>query len=119
MKKILTLISVTGRFEAIHSWPDCPHEDVSFLKQLHRHIFHVIVKLEVKHNDRDLEFIRIKRILTSYLFMFDGQNIGSHSCEMLCDLIANHLDGFTSMNGKVKVVSVSEDGENGAEAYYE
>ena len=53
-------------FEGIHCWPECDIQDVQFLKNPHRHIFYVTVKWEVKHSDRDKEFISLKEIILSW-----------------------------------------------------
>jgi len=111
-----TLIVVISQFEGIHSWPDCPYEDVAFLRHPHRHIFHVIMKIEVYHDDRELEFIRIKRELEEILLTFyHGKDLGSMSCEMLAEKLGMHFIGFSY---PVHMVSVFEDGENGAEVYF-
>src|SRR6056300_1519235 len=70
--KVNRSIWVTFKKEGIHKYPaalddpklatgDC--DDVSFLGYPHRHIFHFRVRIEVRHNDRDIEFIQFKRWL--------------------------------------------------------
>ena len=34
---IKQFIEIKTDFEAIHNWPECPFEDVDFLKHPHRH----------------------------------------------------------------------------------
>ena len=69
-----SFIFVTFQKEGIHRYPAAatdpklatkrfgkPDEhwlDVSFLADLHRHIFHFRVEMEVFHDDRDVEFIQ-------------------------------------------------------------
>ena len=102
-------IWVTTSFEAMHKWVDCPYEDVTFLRSLHRHIFHVKVWCVVNHSDRDIEFIRLKRYLCDYIGnRFSRQNLGNMSCETIAENILRYL------NGLAYKVEVSEDGENGA-----
>jgi len=114
---IKTIIFVKAQFEAIHSWPNCPHIDVAFLCCPHRHVFHVKLKLHVSHDDREHEFIRVKRTLEGHLrFNYEGSDLGSKSCEMIAKEIGIY---FNQNVGKVHSVSVSEDNENGAEVYYE
>ena len=57
---------VTFRKEGVHMYPGADTDpklatgewdDVSFLGIPHRHIFHFKVRIEVFHNDRDIEFI--------------------------------------------------------------
>lgn len=112
MKPVMTLIVVKSQFEGIHAWPDCPHDDVGFLRHPHRHIFHVTLKIKVSHDDRELEFIRVKRKLNYFLNTFDI-NLTSTSCEMLAKEIGTYFFPFP-----VYMVSVFEDGENGAEVYF-
>lgn len=101
-------IVIKTSFEAIHNWPDCPIEEVSFLKHPHRHIFHVKMKWDVSHNDRDIEFIQAKRKVDNFVeWHWAGKNIGAKSCEMLAQTL---LDLFNA-----SFVSVFEDNENGAE----
>ena len=109
------LIVVKTQFEAIHCWPECPIEDVSFLKHPHRHVFYVTAKWEVQHNDRDKEFIDMKRALTNFcveLVKSQNGNLGRASCEDIADLIHTRYPDCC-------FVSVFEDNENGVEAYYE
>jgi hypothetical protein len=98
-------------FEAIHCWPECPFQIVSFLKNKHRHIFKVTCKAPVGHDDRDIEFILCKQEIERYLrTTYDKKDIGGMSCEMLCKDI---LSAFPALN----YVCVEEDGENGAEVH--
>jgi hypothetical protein len=102
-------IVVQTTFEGIHSWPGCPHEDVAFLRNPHRHIFHVKMKFEVTHDDRELEFIKVKREVTQYIHdEMNSTDMGSMSCEMIA------LDLLTTFPHAC-FASVYEDGENGAE----
>ena len=86
-------IWVTFRKEGIHLYPaakDDPAlatgdwDDVSFLGVAHRHIFHFKVRIEVQHNDRDIEFIQFKRWLER---LYDDSviELNHKSCEMIAD----------------------------------
>ena len=86
-------IWVTFRKEGIHLYPaakDDPAlatgdwDDVSFLGVAHRHIFHFKVRIEVEHNDRDIEFIQFKRWLER---LYDDSviELNHKSCEMIAD----------------------------------
>ena len=99
----------TLQLEGMHNWKNCNLDDVMFLKNPHRHMFHFKCVKEVTHNDRDIEFIILKRQITRYLLSKWGQDntliFNSMSCEMIAeDLLKEFL--LTSC-------SVSEDGENG------
>lgn len=100
-------VVVNLKFEGIHSWKNCPFEDVSFLKNDHRHIFWVKAIKSVSHLDRDIEIIRFKRDLEDYcnslkpIIQKEGWS---------CEKIANDI----LINFDCESVEVLEDGENGA-----
>ncbi len=103
-----TFIVIKTQFEAIHNWPDCGIESVSYLRNPHRHIFHVEMKWIVEGLNRDIEFIDQKHKVDDFIHKkLAYKNIGAMSCEM----IASRL--MTKFNARF--VSVFEDGENGAE----
>ena len=85
-------------------------DDVSFLGYPHRHIFHFYVTVGVEHNDRDIEFIQLKREL---LRTFDQGviKLDHQSCEMVAESLINYIEE-QSPNRAVKV-EVYEDNENG------
>jgi hypothetical protein len=85
-------------------WPN-PLEEVAFLGAPHRHEFHVKAEKVVSHNDRDIEFILLKRAIAATIEKMKSQSI-NWSCETWAENIleAHGLDK----------VEVSEDGENGA-----
>ena len=106
-------IVIKTQFEGIHCWPECDTPEVIFLKHPHRHIFYVMMKWEVFHNDRDKEFITMKRLVEDYISLhFRGKNLGRMSCEDLADKL--HFKFKDSC-----FVSVFEDDENGVEVYYD
>lgn len=104
-------IIVKLEFESVHSWPECPFPEVEFLQYPHRHNFHILCKKEVKHNDREIEIIILKREILSYLdFHYPIKfGMGRKSCEDL----AQELFLQFGLN----YCSVLEDNENGAEVY--
>ena len=109
--ELLTVFAVT-RFEGIHCWPDAPDE-VSFLRTPHRHEFHVKLEVQVYHDDRDVEFILLKRWMESWLKeRFPETDIGHTSCEM----IAKELRRAAKAKWGARWMEciVSEDGENGS-----
>lgn len=101
-------IWITTSREMFHCWKDCPFEDVSFLRDRHRHIFHFKITIPVTHSDRDVEFIRFKREVDELLRELwpDGE-LGSMSCEMIAAVLLDHIEAAS-------VIEVSEDLENGA-----
>ena len=119
-------IWVTFRKEGVHRYPAAATDpalctageyDVSFLANLHRHIFHFRVSIDVFSNDRDIEFIQFKRWLES---LYNGSNtvleLDYKSCEMIADdLYIQIADRYPGRN---VVIEVSEDGENGCSISY-
>lgn len=107
-------IWVTFQKEGIHCYPAAKDiKGVEFLAYPHRHVFHFKVKIEVYHDDRDIEFILLKRELEQH---FKVGEIDHKSCEML----ANNVMVYMRNNYSYRdiEVEVSEDGENGATLTY-
>lgn len=101
-----TRIFVTLQFEGFHRWKDAPEEH-AYLRDYHRHMFHVRVELPVEHSNRDTEFIAFKRKVEGWLQIFSGWDRRfEYSCEQLAEKILRQFGA--------SVVTVSEDGENGA-----
>ena len=123
-EKAKKLIWVSFQKEGIHRYPAAATDpklatgdeyDVSFLASPHRHIFHFIVKIEVFHDDRDIEFIQFKRWLEN-LYKGETLVLDYKSCEMISD------DLFVQISarypGRTVIINVSEDDENGCEIDY-
>jgi len=135
-------IWVTFTKEGIHKYPNADKDpklatgdwdDVSFLAVPHRHIFHFRVRIEVFHNDRDIEFIQFKRWLERLYSGTDNgtNNQGSEgqsstdsevllldykSCEMIADELYEKINA--KYPGRFVEIEVSEDGENGCVISY-
>lgn len=99
--------------DGIHSWPECPIEEVSFLRSPHRHMFHIECVKEVMHDDRDVEIIQLKHEILSYLkAKYYSEEKRAHLFGRLsCESIARELLTHFGLNR----CSVLEDNENGAE----
>jgi len=112
-------IWITMQFEGIHKYPAALEnpalKDVEFLGYPHRHMFHVKAELEVFHDDRDLEFILVKRDLVKAQATGVIQ-LDHKSCEMIADDIAAYLKKMYP--GRWISIDVSEDGENGCHCEY-
>lgn len=110
-----TEVFCTLQFEGIHCWPNCPIEEVAYLRSPHRHIFHVKAYKQVFHDDRDVEFIWLKHRIQEYLDTWLTQSEHTSAAvydlgPMSCEMIANQLiDEFG-----LSRCEVSEDNENGA-----
>jgi len=98
-------------------------DDVSFLAVPHRHIFHFRVRIEVFHNDRDIEFIQFKRWMERLYNGGDSSDgkvsvleLDYKSCEMIADDLYQEIS--TKYPGRFVEISVAEDNENGCSIFY-
>lgn len=110
MKKFIV---VKTSFEGFHYWKDAPIE-VGFLKNLHRHVFHIEAKIYVPHSNRALEFFIVQHFIEDHLtnkFKNSGRNLKEMSCEMIAEEILNAICTQYRIKKGVSV-TVSEDGEN-------
>jgi hypothetical protein len=123
-EKAIRTIFVRFQKEGIHCYPAAATDpalatgdeyDVSFLGTLHRHIFHFEVTMEVFHNDRDLEFIQVKRWLEN-LYAGNILELNHKSCEMISDDLYEVI--ATRYPNRNITITVSEDNENGATIFY-
>ncbi len=97
-------IVVRLRYEGFHCWPNASEES-QFLRERHRHIFHIECWKEVSEDDREIEFISFKYQIESHLESFHHE-FDYWSCET----IAAHLISQFELSR----CGVFEDGENGA-----
>lgn len=105
-----TRITVAAEFRAQHRWQACPHEDVAFLRDWHRHLFKVTLSVAVGHGDRQVEFFQLQALLREHVAVWEGQQV-----DMSCEMFAEDLMRvFVNLGYAVQEVSVSEDGENSA-----
>ena len=110
----MTTTSIIARLqiEGIHRWQNCPIEEVSYLRDYHRHVFHIIGKAYVKHSDRDIEFIQLTHEIRRYLLSkyytqkYSCCFFDNNSCEMLAHELSHQFDLYEC--------EVNEDGESGA-----
>lgn len=111
-RKFLKFITVKTDFVGFHKYDDAP-EEVAFLKNLHRHRFYVEASIEVKHNDRELEFFMVLDQLQYKIIPFMEMSDNISSCEDKAEYIAN---GLLDTYGEDRSyhIYVSEDDENGA-----
>lgn len=108
-------IWITFEKEGIHCYPEAATnknlEDVKFLANPHRHIFKFRVEVPVMHDNRDIEFIQLKRYCES-LYTDRVLDLNYKSCEMIAEDLALKIKNKYNLD--FLVVEVSEDGENGA-----
>lgn len=100
-----TIVWVTTQFVAFHRWKEAP-DNVRFLRDYHRHIFHVQIGMDVSHSNREIEFFQFKEKVDIFLRLTYEMKKLDESCEMIASRL---LETFNAV-----FVEVSEDGENGA-----
>lgn len=106
-----SIVIIRTRVEGFHVYKEAP-EQVRFLNNLHRHIFHIALYIEVSHDNREREIFIEKQKLEERLHSEYGAicNFGEQSCEMIAKKIIGWTDGAFACE-------VSEDGEGGAIVY--
>jgi hypothetical protein len=103
--------------EGVHHWPDAPDE-VSFLRDKHRHVFHTIAHVSTI-SDREVEFFLLKKDVQLFfeesfsfaLGLITHYDFGSSSCESLASRLFQYLK---EKGYNVIKTEIWEDGENGA-----
>ena len=117
MEKAKKTIFVTTSFEGVHCYPSAP-EGVTFLASPHRHMFGVRLEVEVYHDDRELEFILLKRKVNSWIEARQTNSVwqmGAMSCEQVASELIKFLQkDLPKGNERYIKATVDEDGENGA-----
>lgn len=111
-------IIVTNNFKGYHKYADAPNS-VSFLRNMHRHIFNVKTTIEVFHNERDIEFFQLQGHIEYFVRSKYEQAYGDYikgiyinSCESLAEVILEDLhEEYPNRHVRVEVW---EDNENGA-----
>ena len=111
-------IYIQTQFTGYHRWDDAP-DCVMFLRNAHRHIFHVKVTVPVAHNDRDIEFFMMKRMVDNFILRQIIENANEDGNMGSCEMMAEKIAMFISEHYKRTVeVEVNEDNENGAVVNY-
>ena len=116
MGEVTSFAKVETRFQGLHRWDDAPAE-VKFLRNEHRHEFHVIVQVEQFHDDREVEYIMLKRWVDEQMDKWP-YNRGQSSCEMMADQLLQKLKEEYGQDRQYRI-EINEDGENGALLEYE
>lgn len=98
-----------------HNWPAAP-EHRKYLRDEHRHLFHVEVRTHVRHDDRELEFHDLTDEARGLFARLGSGNglLDAMSCEAAARAIATEL---AERHKRAFTVLVSEDGEAGASVY--
>ena len=100
-------IFVTYTAVGFHYWEGATGKR-AYLANRHRHLFHIKIKCNVTHNDRDIEF---HDLIDSAKKYFNGGELGGMSCEAMAEelgwkLVNQYNRGFS--------IEISEDGECGS-----
>lgn len=115
---------IKTQFEALHHWPDAAGS-VAYLRNPHRHMFHVRVDVRVSDGDRQVEFITLKHLVDN-IIMTHVPKDSTWSCEHMANAIGDELRQYfrqaallsskpeVTLGFAELVVRVSEDDENGA-----
>lgn len=105
------MVSAVVRFqvEGFHRWATASGKR-AYLAHPHRHLFHVEVRVEVFHNDRDVEFHDLLEFCRERMGAGD---FGGDSCEALAQRLGQQV--VTRWPGRAVQVAVFEDGEMGAQ----
>jgi hypothetical protein len=115
-----TFIYASIQKEGYHCFPEAGDDpkyatgdeyDVSHLALRHMHYFFIKVWVEVKHSNRDIEFIQFRRWLES-LYGDNILNLNSKSCEMIGEDLYKIIS--EKYQGVEIRIDVSEDNINGA-----
>lgn len=102
---LLKQVWITTQFVGFHRWKDATGEQ-SFLKDWHRHVFHVKLSVLVTDSNREVEFIDLKNKVDDFLQRRLSQGKFEYSCEQIAEQLLKYFQAHE--------VTVSEDGENGA-----
>lgn len=104
-------VGIKTSFVGYHRWKSAPSE-VVFLRNFHRHIFYVIVEMEVKEFDRSIEYFIAKDEIDHYI----SATYLNQSFDSSCEWLASEIGNFCMDNWEDKIksctVTVSEDDEN-------
>lgn len=108
---------ITFQFTGYHHWVDAP-EECKFLRNLHRHMFHVEVWVSQEPEiDRDVEYITFKNWLTNSLsWSTVAGKFGIEETDS-CETMALKIQKFVKERycpKRIVKVGVFEDAENGA-----
>lgn len=108
-KGIQTFVICALQVEGFHRWPNAPEDpELAFLRDRHRHVFHIRMEFKVRHNDRAIEIIQMENRVKRHLHRNYGTpcEFEGRSCEDIATHLLKHYDAAS--------VEVLEDGYGGA-----
>lgn len=105
----MKFIKVKTQFEGFHKYANAP-EKVKFLRERHRHMFGVSVKMEVTESNRELEYFLVLEDVKFLVKKYLKQTTETDSCEMIAEFFLDYLE--TKYKNRMIEVEISEDNEN-------
>lgn len=118
----LALIEVKFELPGIHYWPDAPPER-EYLGKPHRHLFHFELALQVKDDDREVEYHDLLDDLRTNVgkvamgFAHGMHYFGPMSCETIARKVLRRIQEKYGSD-RSAIMKVGEDGEFNAILYY-
>lgn len=103
----MKFVKVRHQFIGFHRWLGAP-EETAFLKSWHRHLFKIEVKMQVFHNDREVEFFALQDRIARWARRLRKHDVGS--CEMIAEKLLKVLE--KEYPQRFIEVTISEDGES-------
>ncbi len=97
-------IVIQTSFPGFHFWKNAP-DFCAYLRNVHRHVFHVRAEMEVTHDNRHIEFIDLKEKVEDYIGVTYRNKEFPYSCEQIAYNLADNFN--------FDRVEVLEDNENG------
>lgn len=93
--------------QGFHHYPNAP-KFCEYLKERHRHLFHITCKFLVSHNNREIEINEMQNKIEKYLKAKFGNicEFGKRSCEDIAQELLNEFE--------CSEVTVLEDNYGGA-----
>lgn len=119
---ITKFIEVKAQIDMHHFYKNADPKDPinGFLANMHRHIFKVTAVIEVFHDDRELEFFKVKDSLDMWLTQYRKKHNGTDfSCEMVATKLLGNIKLMYPRGFERTIeIKVSEDGECAAIVKY-
>lgn len=119
-----TFVYVTFCKEGFHAYPEALTDpnlatggfyDVSHLGHRHMHYFYFKVWVAVSHDNREIEFIQLRRWLEN-LYSNGSLELNNMSCEMMCDALYQQISARYP-DTEIRI-DISEDNINGSYVEY-
>jgi hypothetical protein len=121
----VTAAIATLRVPGFHAWPTAPDRR-AYLRDQHRHLFHIRVAVSVEHGDREIEIHDLMDEVRHTIEPFEvgartHYTFGAMSCEHLSEYVAMRLASRLDLDFSTRRIDVEvlEDGEAGGRFTYD